>query len=221
MMNSVTLELENGAVIRNTDFGILLVEYDCPPPEMKVFRKDIDGRSGSIDMSLWAGEPKYADRKVTIKLRDLATRYMYFGNMVYSHTAKITFSDIPGAYFYGRCEQFQTQTRNHVTDITLEFTCQPYAVEHTPTIRTVNAATGGSITLMSKCHAVYPTVVTEDDEEVTATVTVGGVSSSVVLTTGTAPFAVSPTPTTVAIEEGAGTGAVMIQWRDEVIVCTE
>lgn len=218
MMNTVTIEVVGGALLRPyEDYGILLVEYDAPPPEPKIFRQEIEGRNGTLDMSLWAGEMKYNDRTVSLKLRDFGNHYRQLGNLIYGAKVMLTFSDMPDVYFLGRCERFETSTRQHVTDIEVECVCEPYAYEHVRTWFGISAVEGGSVLLYSKCHAIYPII--ESTDSITATLTNTSGDEEVTLLSGVhvAPFAITPEPVMLTIAEG-GTGNVQIYWRDEVLV---
>lgn len=109
------------------DYGIFLVNYDAPPPEPKIYRVDIEGRSGSLDMTEWAGDVFYNDRTVTVKLRDMLSRKSEIMNALLGRRCRVQFDvDDPEYYYEGRCESIKEQTRRHVSDMTLTFVCHPF-----------------------------------------------------------------------------------------------
>lgn len=109
------------------DYGLYLVEYDAPRPEPKIYRVDIEGRSGTIDMTEWAGDVFYNDRTVTVRLRDMLGRADDICNALLGRRCRVQFDvDDPDYYYEGRCEAIKDTTRRHVTDLTLTLTCHPF-----------------------------------------------------------------------------------------------
>lgn len=134
--NTFTIGATTGAdVVLDTitpdlDYGLLMVEYDAPPPEPRIYRATIEGRDGTLDLSEWEGykQVRYNDRTVTIKLRDMNGQQEAnsFIRRILGKRCYIHFDDDTDYYFRGRCEMAETQTRRHVTDINLSFTCHPF-----------------------------------------------------------------------------------------------
>ena len=110
-----------------SDYGLYLVEYDDPPPKPKIYRVNIEGRIGSLDMSDWSGDIRYNDRQVKIKFRDMTgMKVNEFVNAIYGYRVEIVFDDDVDHIYEGRCESFEISTRKHVTDAELTFTCNPF-----------------------------------------------------------------------------------------------
>lgn len=108
-------------------YGILMINYDAPPPTPKTYRVPIEGRNGSIDMSAWAGDVFYDDRTITIRLRDMNGRALELENCLLGNLVHVCFdTDDPDFYYNGRVEKIDKKTRNHVTDMTLIITCDPF-----------------------------------------------------------------------------------------------
>lgn len=136
------------------DFGLYMVEYDAPPPEARTYRVNIEGRDGTLDLSEWEGynQVRFNDREVTIKLRDMrgTESANKFINKVLGQRFFIHFDDDPDYYYRGRCESAETETRSHVTNIDMTFTCHPfrYSVDLETLTFEVEAATqsGGTVT---------------------------------------------------------------------------
>lgn len=109
------------------DYGTFLVNYDAPPPEPKIYRVDIEGRSGSLDMTEWAGDVFFNDRTVTVRLRDMLGRKSEIINALLGRRCRVQFDqDDPDYYYEGRCEAIQEQERRHVSDMTLTIVCHPF-----------------------------------------------------------------------------------------------
>lgn len=129
MMNKVTMQIvDTEEVIQPyEEYGILLVTYDAPPPPLRTFRVEIEGRNGSVDMTEWAGNTFYNDREVNMTLRDLHGGARAFVNRVAGRRLRLYFDpDYSDWYFEGRCEEISTSTRKHVTDITMRVVCHPF-----------------------------------------------------------------------------------------------
>lgn len=131
MIGIVTFDILHGAVAERLRpdemYGLLLMTYTVGVPAPRIYRVEVEGRNGSIDLSEWAGETFYGDRQITIKLRDMYEQSAAFIDRIVGQRCRIYFDlDLPGWYYEGRCEDAQPSTRRHVTDITLTFTCHPF-----------------------------------------------------------------------------------------------
>lgn len=123
-------DIVKGNIIPDMDYNLVMVEYDAPPPTAKTYRVDIEGRDGTLDLSEWEGyqQVRYNDRQVLIKLRDMngvENANNFIGRML-GNIFNIHFNDDSEYYFRGRCESVETSTRQHVTDISMVFTCHPF-----------------------------------------------------------------------------------------------
>lgn len=128
-MNKVTIQIVDTEEIIQPyeEYGILLVTYDAPPPPLRTFRVEIEGRNGSVDMTEWAGNTFFNDRDVSMTLRDLHGNAMAFINRVAGRIIRLYFDpDLSDWYLQGRCEEISASTRKHVTDITMRVVCHPF-----------------------------------------------------------------------------------------------
>lgn len=133
MIGRVSFDVLNsaGSVVETIDpqdeYGILLATYSTPPPAPRIFRVEVEGRNGTLDMTEWAGDVFYNDRTVSISLRDMEGNANDLINRIIGRNVRVHFySDIPGWYFQGRVESVNTQTEHHVTDIGLQVICHPF-----------------------------------------------------------------------------------------------
>lgn len=117
---------QGGTVRPYEDYGMYLVSYDAPPPKPKTVEVQIEGRSGSIDLTEWAGDVFYETRMVTIKLRDMRGDATELITRLNGRRVKVYFDDQPDWYFVGRVESMNDPTRKHVSDLTLQIKCDPW-----------------------------------------------------------------------------------------------
>ena len=114
-------------VLPQEQYGILLVNYDAPSPKPKIYRVPIEGRSGTIDMTEWAGDVFYEDRQITLNLRDMHGNADRLITDLMGRRCNVFFDrDDPGFFYQGRVESIKQQTRLHVTNITVTITCHPF-----------------------------------------------------------------------------------------------
>jgi phage-related protein len=213
MMNTAMFENERGQVLHPEELGLLLVSYDAPQPAPKTYYVDIDGADGNVDLSEWAGEIKFGMRTVTVEYRDIDgnghARLMQF---LHGRRVKITFSDMPDVYFTGRCTDAEESRRKRVTNQTYNFTCEPYALKHTPTVihRDVTGS-GVEIALQAARKSAIPTIT------VTAACTLvyGDNTYTIAAGTHTIPsLIVTDSAETLTV---TGSGTITISWRDGVL----
>ena len=131
MIGQVMFDIVGGVVDERVlpyeQYGLYLVSYDVPPPKPKTYRVTVEGRSGSIDMSEWAGDVFYEDRTVTIKFRDMQGRAADFISLINGQRVKVCFySEAPDFYYYGRVEDIKETTREHVCNVTMTIKCHPF-----------------------------------------------------------------------------------------------
>lgn len=121
-----------GTVRPYEDYGMYLVSYDAPPPTPKTLEVQIEGRSGSIDLTEWAGDVFYDTRNVTVKLRDMRGDATELITRLNGRRVRVYFDDLPGWYFVGRIESINDNTRKHVSDLTLKIKCDPWKYPRVP-----------------------------------------------------------------------------------------
>lgn len=120
------------------DYGLYLVSYDSPPPKPRIYRATIEGRDGTLDMSEWEGRQavRYNDRQVKISFRDLGQNAQAFMAEMLGRKFYIHFDDDPDHYYRGRCEQIDSETRQHVTNMDCLFVCHPFRYSAYKDVRT-------------------------------------------------------------------------------------
>lgn len=121
-----------GTVRPYEDYGMYLVSYDTPPPSTKTMEVQIEGRSGAIDLTEWAGDVFYETRMVTVKLRDMNGDATELITRLNGRRVRVYFDDLPGWYFVGRVESINDTTRRHVSDLTLKIKCDPWKYPRVP-----------------------------------------------------------------------------------------
>lgn len=139
------------------DYGLLLVSHDETPPAPRIYRVELDGADGTLDLSEWAGELKYDNRTVEIVFRDMSARHREFVQKLLGRVWRITFMDEEEWFYEGRCEGIGTQTRRHVTDLTVTFRCAPYKMRRKNTVISFNAGANQDIVLRAERKTVIPT----------------------------------------------------------------
>lgn len=206
MIDTVTFVNEAGAVLRPyQDLGILMKHHYAAFPSPKIYRVELDGADGDLDMTEWAGDVKYQPRDVTIAFRDMSAKdYRHIVNYLLGQRVKITFSEEPEYYFIGRCEQPDNKLERRVMDMEFVFTCDPFRLRHIQTIRTIT----GSGILQAERMPALPVITAPS----ACTVTLG--ETEFVLTAGEnspAGFVVTRYPQAVTVSDGK---TLIIQWRD-------
>ena len=212
MMDYVIFEREDGTQLKPLDYGILLKTFDAPPPSPKLYTEAIDGMDGDLDMTEWAGEIRYNNRKVTVNFRDMSgEQYARLINFLHGRKVIIYHSTDLSHYFEGRCVEADDETRRHVTDFGFEFSCYPYRRAATLT-RISKTLTGSTdIILTAARESVAPTFT------VSAQTTVTYNNTLYSLRPGTAVIPnliINDTPQTITVNT---IGTVTIQWRDGVL----
>lgn len=216
------------------DYGLIMVEYDAPPPTPKIYRVSIEGRDGTLDLSEWEGyqQVRYNDRNVSVKFRDMNSRAnadlfvrKILGKKVYIH-----FDDDPDYYYRGRCESANVVTRQHVTNISLVIACNPfkYYVQYDYVEYTVTAGATKTASITIDCQNVIPIIEAEGvesgltnnsafniirgSETETYNITQDGVvnTSGAVFRTGNTSISIVNANTTDNLK-------VKIKWREEVL----
>lgn len=135
MMDVVYFERANGQIINpRAEYGILLKSFYAPPPTPKLYRVNLDGRDGDLDMSEWAGALKYNDRAVEIEMRDMNGNADSLVQAILGEKLKIWHSSDTEYYYEGRCDSIDKSTQRHVTDLDIEFTCSPWRLKKDATV---------------------------------------------------------------------------------------
>ena len=127
------------------DWRLILTAKSITPPEPKTNYVQIDGMSGSLDLSeSLTGEVTYEDRTITATfwtdngthkertklLRDI--RIALHGRKI-----KIMEPDDPEHYFYGRVKIKSEKNILPYAELSIEFTCEPWRYAINDTVREV------------------------------------------------------------------------------------
>jgi phage-related protein len=133
------------------DWKLILTAKDITPPEPKTNYVDIDGMSGSLDLSeALTGEITYKDRIISASFwTDNGTRadrnrlLREITTALHGKKVKIIEPDDPTHYFYGRVKITSQNNILPYAEFTIEVTCEPwrYALEDSIRSITVNSDT--------------------------------------------------------------------------------
>lgn len=211
MIDTVTFILPSGAQVSPATYGLILKSFDAEVPKPKLNMISISGRDGSLDLTEWAGEVRYENRKVNIAFLDMqGDAYIPMLNMIYRGECKIIHSVDDDYYYLGRCVSAEPRTRRHVTDLELEFSCQPYRLSVEPT--TVERSVSESpIFLQAERMSAIPLITLTAD----CTITFGGVTKSLEAGSHTVPeFVITKAGGSMII---SGSGTITITWTEGVI----
>ena len=206
------VRVSDGLVVRPwEDYGLYLKRYAIEKPRAKVLRQEIDGRNGALDLSEWAGAVKYADRTITVELRDMycAGDDMYLA--LNGQRVRVAFSDDPDAEYEGRVDAVVPETLRRVTDYTLTLICSPYRYRRTQTRVTSKGTASRTVALKSAGRSVVPVITCS----ASGSIAVSGRDYSVSAGDNTlAALVVTSSGVSVVVNVN---GTVSFAWRDGVI----
>lgn len=127
------------------DWRLILTEKDVTPAEVKTHYVELDGMSGTIDLTeALAGEVTYKDRKITaIFWTDYGTRrdreklLRDIRVALHGKKIKIIEPDDTEHYFYGRVNISSIVNNLAYAEFTLEATCDPWRYALNDSERTI------------------------------------------------------------------------------------
>lgn len=151
------------------DWGLILTSKDVTPPEPKTNYINIDGMSGSLDLSeSLTGDITYQDRTVTATFwtdeGSYADREKLINNIVselHGKKIKIIEPDTPHYYFYGRVVIKERHNNKAYAEFKIECICDPWRYSLQDTTRTVSVDNLLPIHVVLRnggAKKVYPTV---------------------------------------------------------------
>ena len=130
------------------DWNLILTAKDITPPEPKTNLVELDGMSGSLDLSeALTGEITYKDRTVSAtfwtdygSFKDRSLMLNEIVKCLHGKKVKIIEPDDPTHYFYGRVVVKSINNIMPYATFTIEAQCEPwkYAVEQTTRFIRVN-----------------------------------------------------------------------------------
>lgn len=127
------------------DWKLILTAKDIKPPEPKTNYVNLDGRSGSLDLTeALTGEVTYSDRTLTLSFWTCEGSHKDRENVIRNIVAhlhgkkvKIIEPDDTDHYFYGRAKITSRVNTMAYAEISIECTCEPWKYSCHETIRTV------------------------------------------------------------------------------------
>lgn len=128
------------------DWNFILTEKDITPPEPKTNYVDIDGMSGTLDLSeALTGEITYKDRTISASFwtdhgsfKDRSALLRDITAALHGKKIKIVEPDDPDHYFYGRVKIKSSTNNLAYAEVSIEATCDPWRYAITETSRRVD-----------------------------------------------------------------------------------
>lgn len=147
-----------------TDYGLYLQPYTIPMPDIKSNYIDIAGADGTLDLTEVFGRVRFMDRTFTLDLRafdldqDFHSTVTTFANAVHGKKVKMTFSDDPDYYYYGRVDVDTVSPLVFVGVITVFITAEPWKYKTNVTSVTEEVTTSKIITLTNDRMPTIPAI---------------------------------------------------------------
>jgi hypothetical protein len=203
------------------DWGLILTGKNLTLAEPKTNYVDIDGMSGSLDLSeVLTGEITYKDRTITASFWTDKGSRKYRESLLndiianlHGKKIKIIEPDDPDHYLYGRVK-IKSHTNNLAyMEFTIEATCEPWKYALTDTVREVEV-NGNDIDVVIYNHGVKtisPTITVE------RSIIIGFDGAQVLLTTGSYRVSDIKLRRGVNIITVGGTGKVVFTYKEAVL----
>lgn len=136
------------------DWRLVLTSKDVTPPELKTNYIDIDGMSGTLDLSeSLTGEITYKDRTVKASFwtsegsfKERAALLKNIITALHGKKMKIIEPDDPDHYFYGRVKVKSVKNILSYAEFSIEATCDPWRYSLEDITRTVEVDSQGDAT---------------------------------------------------------------------------
>ncbi len=127
------------------DWRLILTAKDVTPPEPKTNYVEIDGMSGSLDLSeSLTGEVTYKDRIISASFWTNEGAFKERSNLLrkivtslHGKKIKIIEPDDPNHYFYGRVSVKSLNNILPYAEFTIEATCEPWRYSIEDTVRSI------------------------------------------------------------------------------------
>ena len=214
----VYFEMGDGRIVRPFEtFGLRLSTWDITPPKPKIYRMDIEGGDGTLDLTEWAGAVRFEDRTVTLVFRRYNGGNDTNFRLLLGRNLKLRFEDDPSHYYEGRCEDIKISDNGYVTDYTMTLTCKPYRYGPETTIEVEDIQTSGwhEETLRTDGLDVAPVFTAEGGP---VWLRIDGVNTEYSAGTFTVPdYMVSQTPQTLQIGAEQSGVSLTINWRERTL----
>lgn len=196
------------------DWGLLLTAKDLTPPDPKTNYVQLDGMSGSLDLSeALTGEVAYNDRTLTASFVStdgtFAERVVLLRDVtaaLHGRKVRIVDPDDLEHYLLGRCKVKAVQTPSYM-ELSIEATCEPWRYAINETERRVDAP--GDVVIRNEGSRTVCPVLTVTG---TVSITVNGATSK--LDTGDYKITDLRLVPGVNVVGVSGTGSVTFTYRE-------
>lgn len=200
------------------DWGLILTEKNISYPEPKTNYIELDGMSGSLDLTeALSGEVEYRDRQISATFwtcngnrRERETLLRNITALLHGRKIKIIEPDNPTHYFYGRVTVTPSVSNLAYLEFNIEAICEPwrYAIDETARYVEVN---NNDVSVIINNRGVK-TLCPEITVVGSVTITNGDVSTT--LTTGTYKITTIKLKSGVNTIDVSGYGKVTIKYRE-------
>ena len=202
------------------DWDLVLTAKTITPPELKTNYVDIDGVSGTIDLSeSLTGEITYKDRTISASFwtnkgnrRDRERLLRDITIALHGKKIKVIEPDDPTHYFIGRVAIKSLKNILPYAEFTIDIICEPWRYAIEDTVRTVSISSSTSVDVVV-CNNGAKTVCPTIKVSGTVTITYGGVSLHN-LTEGTYKSPDIKLKHGVNLLNVSGEGAVVITYKE-------
>lgn len=203
------------------DWKLILTSKNIPLAEPKTKLIELDGMSGSLDLSeALTGEVTYKDRIITATFwTDYSTRkdreklLQTIANAIHGRKVKIVEPDDPDHYFYGRVKMLAPVNNLAYAEFKIECTCEPWRYAINEVYRTVTASSEPiTVVIRNKGKRTLIPEITAND-----TVKLAYEGAEVTLTNGTykvSDLKLKPGTNTITV---SGNGSVTFKYREATI----
>lgn len=161
-MNTVTFGNYNSY----DDLNLILSLKTIGSPSTKTESVDIPGADGTLDFTEFFGEPKYNNRTLTFEFSSIhpdAEQDSNVKNVLHGQKLKISLSESPEFYFYGRVSVGDWKVEKSIAKLTISCDCEPWRYKTEETIETFSITSSGYITLSNLRRSVVPQITTDAD----------------------------------------------------------
>ena len=162
------------------DFGITLQPKNRPKPSPKYDYVSIPGKNGDLDLTEAFGDVFYEDLTypLTFNVIDAINTWdeklRTITNYLHGKKMKVTFSDDPNYYYYGRVTVNELSSNRNLGILSLNCRFEPYKYKQNVTTKEYSVSAGNSYTFTNGRMKVVPTLTL--DSAMTLTFNGGSIS---------------------------------------------
>ena len=200
------------------DWRLILTEKSVAPPEPKTNYIELDGMSGTLDLTeALTGEVAYKDRTVSASFfasegtRSERTRLIHkIIALLHGKKIKVIEPDDTSHYFYGRAKVDVTTNNLAYAEFTVDIVCEPWRYALEESIRTIDVA--DTVKSLVINNNGVKTLCPEIDVKGTVNITVDGITTA--LTTGNYKMTNLKLKSGANVVEVSGNGSVSFVYRE-------